>query len=98
MADVLELRCPECGAALRVDAETGMVLRHQATPRAPKVDLDRAQEQLQRQQAEREDRFQQSVEAEKRRDDVLSRKFDQSLRRVRDNPNEPRPLRDVDLD
>ncbi|MGN6592738.1 MAG: hypothetical protein ACTHJX_07560 [Terriglobales bacterium] len=99
MADVLEVRCPDCGARLQVDAQTGMVLHHSAGARNPKgVNLDQAQEQLRRQEQERERRFQQSVASEKQRDDLLSRKFDQSLRRVKENPNEPRPLRDVDLD
>lgn len=99
MADVLEVRCPDCGARLRVDAHTGMVLHHSTGPRNPRgVNLDQAQDQLRQQEAERERRFQQSVASEKQRDDLLSRKFDQSLRRVRDNPDEPRPLRDVDLD
>ncbi|MGH9468311.1 MAG: hypothetical protein ACRD1Y_13240 [Terriglobales bacterium] len=99
MAQVLEVRCPDCGARLRVDAETGMVLHHSAGERRPHgVDLDRADRQLQNQAQERERRFQESVEAENKRDDLLARKFDQSLRRVRDNPAEPRPVRDVDLD
>ena len=84
---------------MKVDAQTGMVLHHSAGQRNPGgVDLDQAQQQLRRQEEERERRFQQSVASEKQRDDLLSRKFDQSLRRVKDNPNEPRPLRDVDLD
>ncbi|MGH9487437.1 MAG: hypothetical protein ACRD04_07575 [Terriglobales bacterium] len=99
MKPKLEVRCPDCGARLQVDAETGMVLHHQTAARRPHgVDLDQAREQLQRQDQERERRFQASVEAEKRKEDLLRRKFDQSLRRVRDNPDEPPPLRDVDLD
>ncbi|HEY7856475.1 MAG TPA: hypothetical protein VIC32_08520 [Terriglobales bacterium] len=97
MADVLTVRCPDCGSQMQVDAETGMVLEHKA-PRGKTVDLDRSRELLQKQQEDRDQRFQQSVRAEKNRDDLLSKKFDQSLRRVRDNPDEPRPLRDVDLD
>lgn len=99
MAEVLEVRCPDCGARLRVDAETGMVLHHAPGERRPRgVDLSRAEQQLRSQEQERERRFQASVAAEKGRDDLLARKFDQSLRRVRDNPNEPKPVRDVDLD
>lgn len=99
MADVLEVVCPDCGARLRVDAETGMVLHHAAADRRPRgVTLDHAQQQLQQQEQERERRFQQSVAAEKGKDDLLARKFDQSLRRVRSHPDEPKPLRDFDLD
>ncbi|HUX65993.1 MAG TPA: hypothetical protein VMV31_00735 [Terriglobales bacterium] len=97
MSHILEVRCPDCGSQLRIDAETGLVLHHQPT-RPRDVNLDRAHEQLRRQQEQRDRRFQESVEAEKRRDDLLARKFDQSLRRVQDNPDEPPPLRDFDLD
>ncbi len=75
-----------------------MVLHHAAGPRPKGLDLDHAQQHLRSEEQERERRFQQSVAAEKQRDDLLRRKFDQSLRRVRDNPNEPKPLRDVDMD
>ncbi len=99
MATVLEVRCPDCGAQLRIDAETGLVLHHQPAPsRARDLDLTRAHDQLRREQEQRDRRFQQSVEAEKSRDDLLAKKFDQSLRRVKDNPDTPRPLRDLDLD
>ena len=97
MSDILEFRCPDCGSQLKVDASTGLVLHHQPTRRRD-VDLDRAQDQLRQQQEQRDRRFQESAEAEKRRGDLLARKFDQSLRRVKDNPDEPRPLRDFDLD
>lgn len=97
MSDTLSIRCPDCGARLEVDRETGMVLSHQRQP-GRSVDLERSQDLLRQQDQERERRFQQSVAAEKKRDELLAKKFDQSLRRVRDNPDEPRPLRDVDLD
>lgn len=97
MPDALTVRCPDCGSHMQIDAETGMVLEHHPA-RARTVDLDRSQELLRRQQEQRDQRFQQSVHAEKNRDALLAKKFDQSLRRVRDNPDEPRPLRDVDLD
>lgn len=98
MGALLEIHCPDCGSQLRVDAETGLVLHHKAPAPGRGVDLNRAQEQLRREQQERDRRFEASVEAEKKREDLLAKKFDQSLRRVQDNPDEPRPLRDFDLD
>jgi hypothetical protein len=99
MKDVLTVRCPDCGSELVVDAASGAVLEHKpVAPRARTVDLDRSHDLLRRQQEERDRRFQASVEAQKQRDDVLAKKFDQSLRRVRDNPDTSRPLRDFDLD
>lgn len=99
MASTLEIRCPDCGARLRVDAETGMVLGHQRAPnRGRDLDLSRAQEQLGRQEQDRERRFQQSVADEKGRDDLLARKFEQSLRQAKQDPKPAKPLRDFDLD
>lgn len=83
---------------MEIDAASGQVLSHRAARRAPTVDLDRAAEQLARQERERNARFAESVAAERERDERLARKFDHELRRVRENPNEPRPVRDVDLD
>jgi hypothetical protein len=100
MAALLEVRCPDCGALLRIDAETGLVLHRKPAPsRARNVDLTRANDHLRREQEQRDRLFQQSVEAEKGRDDLLAKKFDQSLRRVKDAPDDKsRPLRDFDLD
>ena len=41
--------------------------------------------------------FEQSVEAEKTRDDALTRRFEEALRQANDEPI-TRPLRDFDLD
>jgi hypothetical protein len=100
MAALLEVRCPDCGAQLRIDAETGLVLHHKPAPtRARDVDLSRANDHLRREQEQRDRLFQQSVQAEKQRDDLLAKKFDQSLRRVKDAPEDTsRPIRDLDLD
>lgn len=92
------VRCPECGVEMEVDAATGLVLAHRAPRRATAPDLDRAAEQLARQERERERRFAQSVADERGRDERLARKFDHGLRRAREHPEEPRPVRDVDLD
>ncbi|MGH9415893.1 MAG: hypothetical protein ACRD01_04625 [Terriglobales bacterium] len=99
MGRTLEIRCPDCGARLQVDAETGLVLGHQRAPsRGRDLDLSRAQEQLGRQEQERERRFQQSVADEKGRDELLARKFEQSLEQAKRDPATGKPLRDFDLD
>ena len=45
----------------------------------------------------REALFEQSVEAEKTRDDALSRRFEEALRQAKEEPV-TKPLRDFDLD
>jgi len=99
MATILRVRCPDCGATLQVDSRSGTVLDHQAAPRRKaELDLEHAADQLRAQQHQRDSRFEQSVEAEKRREEILSRKFEESLRKAKDSPAGPPPVRDIDLD
>lgn len=96
----IELRCPCCGAALKIDVELGRVVWHQtaAKPKKPRRDhLDHAGDVLDKQAAQREAHFQESAEQEKLKSDVLARKFEEALKKSRDVPVE-RGLRDIDLD
>jgi hypothetical protein len=74
------------------------VLSHVPPPKPPpSVDLDDTARLL-REQAERvEAKFRESVEAEKNKEEVLARKFAESLKKAKDQPVE-KPLRDLDLD
>jgi hypothetical protein len=74
------------------------VLSHEAPPRpAPGVDLTDAQRILQEQAKRREDKFRDSWEAEKNKEDVLTRKFEEALKKAKDQRIE-KPLRDFDLE
>jgi hypothetical protein len=93
----LEVECPCCQAKLVVDAELGVVLSHTVPVRPPSVDLDDTARLL-REHAERvEDKFRQSVEAERTKEDVLAKKFAEGLKRAKDAPVE-KPVRDFDFD
>lgn len=94
---ILEIDCPCCGARLTVDAALGVVLSHVVAKAPPSVDLDDAARMLREQRERIEEKFRQSVAAEKIKDDVLERKFAEGLRRAKDTPVE-KPLRDFDLD
>ena len=98
MKKTFHILCPDCNSELEIDAETGLVLQHHRQTRPPAVDLDQVGEQLRRQERERNERFRQSVLAEKQKDERLRRKFDDALRRVQENPEMPPPIRDFDLD
>ncbi len=81
-----------------MDPQLAVVLSHEAPPRvAPDVDLNDPFAVLQKQAAQREEKFQQSWEAEKKKDDVLARKFEENLKKAKDAPVE-KPIRDFDLD
>jgi hypothetical protein len=94
----VEVDCPCCQAKLTVDRELGVVLSHIPPPKPPpSVDLDDTASLLREQAARVEDKFRQSVEAERMKEDVLARKFAEGLKKAKDAPVE-KPLRDFDLD
>ncbi len=97
-APPVEVTCPCCKAKLTVDPQLAVVLSHQPPPKAaPDVDLTDAARILQEQAQRREDKFRESWEAEKKKEDVLTRKFEEALKKAKDQPVE-KPLRDFDID
>ena len=93
----IEVTCPCCQATLVFDVNLGRIVSHNAAERADKPELDEAQQILAAAAARREALFQQSVEAEKGRDDALSRRFEEALRQANQEPI-TKPTRDFDLD
>ena len=93
----LEVTCPCCRSTLVVDTNLGRIVSCQEPERSDKPELDEAARILAAEDARRETLFQQSVEAEKGRDDALSRRFEEALRQARKEPV-TRPTRDFDLD
>jgi hypothetical protein len=94
----IDVVCPCCGARLRIDVELGKVLHHDPPPKHAKApDLAQAARVLQKAAARREALFRQSVEEEKTKTDLLERKFEEALKRTKDEPVGP-PLKDLDLD
>ena len=95
--DALHVSCPCCHATLTIDATLGVVLSHEGPPKAgPGVDLTDAAGILAEQNRQREDKFRDSWEAESKKEDVLNRKFEEALKKAKDQPAE-KPLRDFDL-
>ena len=93
----LELTCPCCQSRLVVDTQLGVVLSHEEPPKAaPDVDISDAANILAQQAQRREDKFRQSWEAESKKEDVLARKFEEALKKAKEQPVE-KPLRDFDL-
>jgi hypothetical protein len=94
----IEVTCPCCHAKLNVDTELAVVLSHEAPPKvAPDVDISDSARILQEQARRREDKFLESWQAEKMKEDVLNRKFEEALKKAKDQPAD-RPLRDYDLE
>jgi hypothetical protein len=96
-AATIDVLCPCCQAKLKIDPALAVVIAHEAPPRAaPDVNLSDAANILDKQEAAREEKFRQSWEAEKKKEDVLSRKFEEALKKAQEGPAE-KPVRDVDL-
>jgi hypothetical protein len=96
-SDTFEVDCPCCQAKLIIDRQLGVILGHVAPVRAPSVDFGDTARLLREQAEAVEAKFRASVEAERTKEDVLARKFAESLKRAKDAPVE-KPIRDFDLD
>jgi|SRR5689334_10280867 hypothetical protein len=95
---VFEVACPDCGAMLRIDAASGLVISHTPAPRKRMFeDLETAAKALRDQEERKESIFRQSVDAEKNKADLLEKKFAEALRKAKDAPD-VKPLREIDLD
>ena len=93
----IEVTCPCCRSLLVVDTNLGRLVSCREPERGDKPELDEATRILAAEDARREALFQQSVEAEKGRDDALARRFEEALKQATKEPV-TRPTRDFDLD
>jgi hypothetical protein len=93
----LEVTCPCCRSTLVVDTNLGRVVSHREPENPNRPDLGAAARILADEAARREAAFQLSVEAERTRDDALSRRFEEALKQAKSEPI-TRPTRDFDLD
>jgi hypothetical protein len=93
-----EVACPDCGAMIKIDAATGVVVSHTSAPRKRMFeDLETAAKAMRELDERKESIFRQSVDAERNKADLLEKKFAEALRKSKDAP-EGKPLRDFDLD
>jgi hypothetical protein len=96
---LIDVECPCCQAALKVDPETRAVISYKASEKPRSVeDIDDAYTNWKGEAARREEAFRKSVEAEKMSKDVLSKKFDELLKQAKEKPDVKPPTRDIDLD
>jgi hypothetical protein len=93
-----EILCPCCQAKLTVDGELGAVLSHEVQKQQKVTDLGEAARELRERESHRDEQFERSVRAERDRSKLLEAKFDEAFRKVKDEPDSPRPVRDIDLD
>lgn len=92
---VVKVDCPFCRGVLEVDAETGDVLG--ATEHAPqRKDFDEALGDVRSEQEMRDELFSRAFESEKRRGELLAKKFERVRGKTReDGSNDRDPLDDL---
>ncbi|HWP57232.1 MAG TPA: hypothetical protein VNL14_05045 [Candidatus Acidoferrales bacterium] len=97
-ASTIRISCPCCGAELTVDPALAAVLDHKVPERPHAVpDLKEAARHLQDQALRRDEKVQQLREAEKDKAKLLDRKFQELLKKAKEEPL-TKPLKDIDLD
>lgn len=92
-----EVPCPCCHATLVFDINLRRVVRHIEPVKGDRPELSNAERILAEEAARREAVFAKSFEAEKGRDDALSRRFEEALRQADKEPV-TRPVRDFDFE
>src|SRR5215472_15696902 len=94
----LNVICPCCQAKLVIDPIFGAVLSHEAPVRpGPDVDLTKASDILEEQKRKRDDKFADSWFQESNKEDILSKKFEEAMKKAKDAPA-GKPIRGFDLD
>jgi hypothetical protein len=89
--------CPCCNAKLTIDRELGAVIAHEAPPPKRTVsDIGAAFEALRSKSAERDERFRREMESQGDKSKLLDRKFQEGLKKAKDDPE--RPIRPIDID
>jgi hypothetical protein len=93
----IEIICPCCQARLTIDQGLKAVIHHEVASKAtPNIDLQEALGALKSQANRREAQFQQALAAEREKGKVLERKFEESLKKAKEDPSPP-PPRAIDL-
>lgn len=97
-ASSIQVTCPCCGAILTIDPSLPSVLSHRLPQKPHAVSqLKEATQVLKEEAIRRDEKYQQILEAEKSKGKVLDRKFQELLKKAKEEPLE-KPLKDIDLD
>ena len=88
----LTIRCPDCGADMKIDIASGKILsHHSAESTGASKDFDALLAGLDDSKARANEIFQQEVEALEHRDRLLEDKFREALERVEEEGDDGAP-------
>ena len=94
----IKVTCPCCDTILTIDTELATVIGHAVPARPKKVQqLKDANRILQEEASQLQAKYRNILDAEKDKGKVLDRKFQELLKKAKDEPVE-KPLKDIDLD
>lgn len=97
--NAFDVTCPDCGAVLKIDPQTRAIVSHTPAPRKRTFeDFETAARAMREQDERKESIFRQSVEAEKNKQQLFDKKFEEAVRKAKETPSEGKPLREFDLD
>ncbi|MGH7825795.1 MAG: hypothetical protein ACREQ7_11555 [Candidatus Binatia bacterium] len=94
----IQIACPCCSATLTIDPTLSAVLDHKL-PAKPQLiaELKDAAKMVKDEATRRDEKYQQIAEAEKNKSKVLEAKFQELLKKAKEEPI-TKPLKDIDLD
>ncbi|HYY24633.1 MAG TPA: hypothetical protein VE689_04020 [Candidatus Udaeobacter sp.] len=96
--NTIKVTCPCCSATLTVDPSLPAILDHKL-PAKPQLiaELKDAARMVREEANRRDEKYQQIAEAEKNKSKVLEAKFQELLKKAKEEPI-TKPLKDIDLD
>jgi hypothetical protein len=99
MTDKLNLTCPHCGSALRVDTEAGVVVHHEPPARPQeKADFDKRLQQIESEKERAADRMAEAMRREQDKSRLMEDKFKELFGDAKKHDDGTKPIKDIDLD
>ena len=94
----IQVMCPCCGSTLSIDPALAAVLDHKL-PSKPQIaaKMEDVPKLVREEATRRDEKYQQLAEAERNKGKVLDRKFQELLKKAKEEPL-TKPLKDIDLD
>ncbi len=100
MTEKLKINCPHCGATLRIDAESAVVVSHEPPPvhHREKVGFDDRLQQLEKEKERAADRMAEAMRREKDKSRLMDDRFNELFDDAKAKDDGKRPIKDIDLD
>ncbi len=99
MTEKLDVTCPHCHSALKIDSEAGVVVSHTPPTRpTEKADFNTRLKDLEKEKSRAADVMAEAMRKEQSRDRLLEDRFRELLDDAKKNDDGSRPIKDIDLD